>query len=233
MRKKPKLIIGENMSQKQQFIFDLHTHSINSQTRDIYLHSYYTDDAEGSEPGVDYRQAVTFIKNLQFLDQPPHKAILVHLHSQGGSWDDGMAIFNSVQFSKSFVSMLAYAQASSMSGIIFQSAHLRVIMPDCHFLMHHGVSGGSTVHPFGLKNEAEFQMRATKRMLQIFSERAIIGEYFKKKKSTTIDYAYNFFDKKLKSEVDWYLDAEEAVFYGLADCVLGCKDYPDIHSLRE
>jgi len=221
------------MPAKQQTLYDLHTHCINPNTRDIYLHSHYTEDTEGSEPGVEYRQATTFIKNLQFLDQPQYKPILVHIHSQGGNWDDGMAMFNSVQACQSYVTMLAYSQASSMSGIILQSAHLRIMMPDCHFLMHHGWTGGSIIHPFGLKNEAEFQIRATKRMLQIFAERAIVGPYFKNKKSTNKHSIYNFFDKKLKTEVDWYLNAEESVFYGLADYILGCETYPNIQSLRE
>jgi ATP-dependent protease ClpP protease subunit len=219
---------------KQQVLYDLHAHCMNPNTRDIYLHSNYNvDDPDGAEPGVDFRQATTFIKNLQFLDQPQYKPILVHMHSQGGSWDDGMAMFNAIQVCQSYVTILAYAQASSMSGVIFQSSHLRVMMPDCHFLMHHGVSGGATVHPFGFKNEAEFQMRAVKRMLQIFAERAVVGPYFKKKKSTTVASIYNFFDKKLKTEVDWYLNAEESVFYGLADCILGCEAYPNVQSLRE
>lgn len=219
------------MSQKEQILLDLHSHGVNPQTRDIYLHSHYADD-NGSEPGVEYRQATTFIKNIQFLDAPPYKPVLVHLHSQGGCWDDGMAMFNTIQFCHSYISILAYAQASSMSGILLQSAPLRVMMPDCHFLMHHGLTGGGSVHPFSMKNEAEFQLRACKRMLHIFAERAIVGEFFKKRKSTTIKYICDFFDRKLRNEVDWYLDAEETVFYGLADCILGCKEYPDIQSLR-
>jgi ATP-dependent protease ClpP protease subunit len=220
------------MAAKLQALYDLHNHGLNPQTRDIYLHSHYTDDTDGSEPGVEYRQATTFIKNLQFLDQPQYKPVLVHLHSQGGSWDDGMAIFNSIQFCQSYLTILAYAQASSMSGIILQSASLRILMPDCHFLMHHGVSGGNQIHPYGLKNEAEFHLKATKKMLRIFAERAIIGPYFKKSKSHTVETVYKFFDKKIKEEVDWFLDSEEAVYYGLADFVLGCKQYPNIHSLK-
>lgn len=218
--------------QKEQVLFDLHAHGINPQTRDIYLHSYYTEDTEGYEPGVEYRQATTFIKNLQFLDQSPNRPILVHLHSGGGCWDNGMAMFNAIQFCQSYVSILAYAQASSMSGILFQSAPLRVMMPDCHFMVHHGTAGGGAVHPFSLKNEADFQIKACKRMLRIFAERAIVGPYFKKKKSSTVQSAYAFFDKKLKDEVDWYFDAEEAVFYGLADHILGIGEYKDVQSLR-
>lgn len=220
------------MPLKEQLLFDLHSHAVNWQTRDIYLHSFYTDD-DGGEPGVDYRQATTFIKNLQFLDRPQYKPILVHLHSQGGCWDNGMAMFNAIQFTQSYVSMLAYAQASSMSGILLQAAPLRVLMPDCHFLMHHGVSTTGAAHPFAMKNEADVNMKICKKMLGIFAERAVVGPFFKKKKSTTVNSIYLFFDRKLRNEVDWYLDAEEAVFYGLADCILGCKKYPTLQSLRE
>lgn len=217
--------------QKTQLLFDIHTFGINLQLRDIYLHSYYTEDESG-EPGVEYRQATTFIKNLHFLDQTPNKPILVHLHSAGGCWDNGMAIFNAVQFAQSYVTMLAYSQASSMSGVIFQAAPLRMMMPDCHFLMHHGEIGAGSQHPVAMKNVADFQVKACERMLRIFAERAVDGEFFKKKKSSTVDTAYAFFDKTLKDKVDWYLNAEEAVFYGLSDGILGSKKYPDVQTLR-
>lgn len=217
---------------KDQVLYDMHNHCVNLNLRDIYLHSYYQkDDIE--EPGVDYRQATTFIKNVHMLDQTPHKPILVHLQSIGGDWDNGMAMFNVVQMSTSYVTMLAYSQASSMSGIIFQSASLRIMMPDCHFLMHHGDSGWSG-HPFAVKTAADFEMKACKRMLTIFAERAYdTGPFFKKKKSATVQTALNFFDKKLKEKVDWYLDAEETVHYGLADDILGRNTYPDVNSLRD
>lgn len=81
-------------------------------------------------------------------------------------------------------------------------------------------------------NDAEFQIKACKRMLHIFAERAIVGTYFKNKKSTTTEAVYKFFDKMIKDKVDWYLDSEESVYYGLADGILGSKKYPDVHSLR-
>lgn len=216
---------------KDQILFDLHTHSVNLQLRDIYLHSYYNEDSDG-EPGVDYRQSTTFIKNLHLLDQPPHKPILVHLHSVGGSWDNGMAMFNSVEHCVSYVTMLAYSQVSSMSGILFQSAKLRVMMPDCHFMMHHGTTGGGDEHPFAAQARIDFETKSCRRMLQIFAERGINGPFFKKRKSTTVDTVYRFFDKKLRDKVDWYLDAEEAVFYGLADDIIGSKTYPNLTYLR-
>lgn len=216
---------------KEQILYDAHAHSINLNQREIYLHSYYVKDDE-TEPGVEYRQATTFIKNLHMLDVGTDpKPVLIHLHSDGGCWNNGMAIFNSIHLARPYTTILAYSQASSMSGIIFQSPSLRIMMPDCHFLMHHG-SGGFEGHPMAVKTAADFDVKACKRMLQIFSERAITGPYFAKRKSTTIESVYRFFDKKLKDKVDWYLDAEETVFHGLADGILGSKEYPDVESLR-
>ena len=218
---------------RSQILYDIHNHGVNLNLREIYLHSFYTkEDGDSQEPGVDYRQATTFIKNLHVLDMPPNKPILVHLHSIGGCWDNGMAIFNAVQFSGSYITMLAYSQASSMSGIVFQSAELRIMMPDCHFMMHHGSNANDWNHPFAIYTQAEFTLRSCKRMLQIFAERAINGAFFKKKKSTTVQSVYNFFDKKVREKVDWFLDSEEAVWYGLADSILGSKDYPNMQSLR-
>ena len=223
---------------KDQILFDVHNHNINLNSREIYLHSFYTKD-EDEEPGVDYRQATTFIKNLMMLDLPTRKNqedvylnILVHMHSIGGCWDNGMAMFNSIESAQSYVRILSYSQASSMSGVIFQAADERIMMPDCHFLMHHGDVGLISGHPFSAKVTADFTIKACKRMLEIFASKAINGPYFSRRKSATIETAYNYFDKKLKEKVDWYLSADEAVHYGLADGILGSKEYPNVHSLR-
>lgn len=217
---------------KSQCVTDVHEHGINFQKRDIYLHSFISNTDEG-EPGVDYRQSITFTKNLHALDTSPYKPILVHMQSIGGCWDNGMAIYNSMQFARSYLTVLGYAQASSMSGILLQAASLRVLMPDCHFMLHYGWSGGASNHPIAAHSEAAFQVNACKRMIQILAERAVFGPYFNKKKSTTVDQACRFFEKKLREKVDWYLSAEDAVEYGLADAVLGSNEYPDVHSLRE
>jgi ATP-dependent protease ClpP protease subunit len=214
----------------EQVLFDVHSHSVNLNLRDIYIHSYYKAE-DDEEPGVDYRQATTFIKNLHVLDTPPNEPILIHLHSIGGCWDNGMAMFNAVQFSKSYISILAYSQASSMSGIFFQSAPLRVMMPDCHFMLHHGSIevGGPSI---AVKSVVELNNRSCKRMIEIFAERCIRGKYFKQKKTTSVDSVKRFLEKKIQEKIDWFLTADEAVYYGFADGILGSKDYPDLDYLR-
>lgn len=216
---------------KDQVLFDVHNHCVNLNLRDIYVHSIFGKD-DDAEPGVDYRQATTLIKNLHLLDVPPHKPILVHLHSVGGCWDNGMAMFNSIQFATSYITILAYSQASSMSGVLLQSASLRVMMPDCHYMIHYGWDNTGENHPFAVKSQADFGIKACKRMIQIFAERAINGPFFAKK-STTVQTVAKFFDKKLKEKGDWYLNAEEAVWYGICDKILGEKGYESIDSLRQ
>jgi len=216
---------------RDQVLYDVHMHSVNLNLRDIYLHSYYSKE-DDDEPGVDYRQATTFIKNLQFLDQPPNKPILVHMHSVGGCWDNGMAMFNSIQFCESIVTLLAYSQASSMSGIILQSAYpYRIMMPDCHFMIHHG-SISLYNNSMAVKSAVDQNEKAMHRMLEIFATNAQHGEFFKDRKSSSLKSVMAFIDKKIKDKSDWYMDAEEAVYYGFADHILGCKEYPTLKSLR-
>lgn len=216
---------------KDQVLYDLHNHGVNLNLRDIYLHSYYSKEDDG-EPGVDYRQATTFIKNLQLLDQPPNKPILVHMHSVGGCWDNGMAMFNAIQFSESVVTILAYAQASSMSGIILQSAYpYRIMMPDCHFMIHHG-SIALHDNSMAVKSAVDQNEKSMQRMLELFAANCQHGEFFKARKTTSIKSVMAFLDKKIRHKSDWYMNAEEAVYYGFADHVLGCEEYPTIKSLR-
>jgi ATP-dependent protease ClpP protease subunit len=41
-----------------------------------------------------------------------------------------------------------------------------------------------------------------------------------------------FFKKKLEQKVDWWLTAEEAVYYGFADGVFGQPGYETLNKIR-
>jgi len=216
--------------ERSQTLSDLHSYSVILKTRDVFLHSVHEHE---EEIGVDYRQSNIFIKNLHMLNHLSTDPILVHMQSIGGDWYNGVAMMNAIQFSKADVSILSYAQASSMTGILLQAAKTRVMMPDCHFMMHYGttdVYGGE--HPLAVQQAVELEKRDCKKMLMFFAERAINGKYFKEKRASKVEYAYNFFETKLKEKIDWYLDAEEAVYYGLADGVLGDRKFKDLDTLK-
>jgi ATP-dependent protease ClpP protease subunit len=102
-----------------------------------------------------------------------------------------------------------------MSGVILQAADRRIMMPSAHFMMHHGsigVEGTSQI----VSSTVKFNDTACKQMTDIFARRAINGE-FAQEKGFDVKKLARFFDNKLKDTTDWYLTAEEAVYYGLAD----------------
>jgi ATP-dependent protease ClpP protease subunit len=211
-----------------QLISDIQSYNINYFTRELYLHPKYTEDDEN--PGVDFKMATTFIKNLNLLDYQGKDNILVHLHSPGGAWHDGMAIFHAMRLAKSTVNILAYAEASSMSGIMLQAGDKRVLMPDCDILIHHG-SIALDDNSMAVKSGADWNDKLCKRMLQIFAERAVVGPYFKERKFS-VGKVKSFIDRKIKEKVDWYLTSEEAVYYGIADGILGQKPFETIEKCR-
>lgn len=213
----------------EQLISEIHNHHINHLNREIYLHGYLDADTD-DEPGVDYRMATSFVKNLHILGIQGSSNILVHMHTIGGNWSDGMAIFNAIKLARSPVTIIGYAQASSMSGIVFQSADKRVLMPDCEIMIHHG-SISLEDNSKAVKSAVEQNEKNCTRMLQIFAERATMGKYFKDRKFS-LKKTMTFIDQKIKQNGDWYLDPEEAVYYGLADGILGQKGFESISKIR-
>lgn len=219
-------VVKKNIS-VEQLISEIHNHHINHLNREIYLHGYIDAD---EEPGVDYRMATSFIKNLHILSLQNNQNILIHMHTIGGNWSDGMAIYNAIQFCKSFVTIVGYAQASSMSGIVFQAADRRVLMPDCDIMIHHG-SIALDDNTMAVKSAVDQNERFCKRMLEIFAQKAIKGRYFKDRKYS-LKRTMTFIDQKIKQAGDWYLSPEEAVYYGFADGILGEKGFETIEKVR-
>ena len=211
----------------EQLITEIHNHHINHLNREVYLHGHI--DAE-EEMGVEYRMATSFVKNLHILESQNNQSILVHMHTIGGNWSDGMAIFNAMRLSRAPITILGYAQASSMSGIVFQAAEKRVLMPDCEMMIHHGSISldDSTV---AAKSAIDQNERNCRRMLEVFAERAVHGKYFKDRKYSARK-ANNFIDQKIKQVGDWYLMPDEAVYYGFADGILGEKGFESVSKIR-
>lgn len=209
-------------------LHNVQNYGINVSTREIYLHSIH--DTEG-EVGIDYRSATNFIKNFRFLESKNAKNILVHMHTIGGDWNDGMAMYNTIRLSDCPVTIIAYAQASSMSGILLQAADKRVLMPDCEFLIHNGTL--STSGPAALAKVAvECNEANTRRQMEIFAWRAANGPHFTKSKMNN-GQIIEFIDRKVKDKIDWFMTAKEAVNYGFADGIFGTPGFEDLKVIRK
>lgn len=214
----------------EQLISDVHAHCINVRSSEIYLHGAYARDCEDNDPGIDYQNATTLIKNIHILNSQGHNNILIHMHSPGGGWYDGMAMFNAIRSSKIPITILAYGRASSMSGILLQAADKRVLMPDCEFMIHHGFVGFVT-NSIAAKSIIDANERSCKRMLQIFARRAKKGKFFGQRKYSETAIM-GFIDRKIRNKSDWYFSAEEAVEFGLCDGILGQRGYETLDKVR-
>ena len=214
----------------EYYLNDLHSYGLDRELREIYLHGFYSHSED--EPGVDYRMATTFIKNLNHLSSKD-ESILVYMQTIGGNWHDGMAIFNSIESCPCFVSIIAYGSVSSMSSVILQSSDLRVLMPDVDFMVHFG-STSMDGNNLAVISAAEYEKRLNDRMLNIYAEKCMSGKFFKDQyKSLTKDKVKNYLAKMMKNKSDWYMSAEEAVYYGFADGILGSKSYKSIQEIKK
>jgi ATP-dependent Clp protease, protease subunit len=210
-------------------IESIHNQNIDLKQREIYLHGHHGPFED--DPGVEYRMATTFIKNLRHLDYLKNEPILIHMHSLGGNWGDGMAIYDAIKLSRSYVTILAYGQAESMSSIVLQAADKRIMMPNAYFMCHYGSSGNAGSY-LDTQNWAKFEEKILETMLDIYTARSQKGKYFKEKfKSVTPEKIKRFLKRKLK-DGDWYLTAHEAVYYGLADNVITHRSFGSVNSLK-
>tara|TARA_A100001201_G_scaffold123613_1_gene107554 strand:- start:62 stop:736 length:675 start_codon:yes stop_codon:yes gene_type:complete len=219
-------------SENNDLLYDLHNYSSSLKTREIFLHNHFAS-SDDSNPGVEYRMANTFIKNIRALDSVNHNHIMIHMQSVGGEWSDGMAIYDAIINCKSYVSILVYGQAESMSSIILQAADSRIMMPNAYFMSHYGSSASEGEYQ-SVQNWIAYEKYICNTMLDIYAGQCLNGKFFKDKYSDkiTVTKVKNFLNTKLK-QGDWYINAEDTVHYGFADGVLGDRVYPDIRSIKD
>ena len=196
---------------------DMHSYGACLQSRDVFLHNAFGPDDEN--PGVDYRMANVFLKNLRMLERKNSDPIMIHMNSIGGSWTDGMVIYDAIQMSKCYISIIVYGQAESMSSIILQAADERLMTKNSYFMAHYG-SSASEGDYLSSMNWMQYEKHICDTMLEIYASTCVTGEFFKEKYvRPDIKKVKNFLSKKLQ-DGDWYMTAEQSIYYGFADKIL-------------
>jgi len=157
---------------------------------------------------VNEHTASLIVAQLLFLEsEDPDKDILFYINSPGGQVTAGMAIYDTMQFIKCDVSTVVMGQACSMGSLLAQAgaAGKRLILPYARHMIHQP-SGGA-------------RGQATDMLIQV-------NEILKMKKELTgIYHRHNtggkdFDDLARDMERDFFMSAEEAVAYGLADRII-------------
>jgi ATP-dependent protease ClpP protease subunit len=193
--------------------------------------SYSDDDDNFVEPGVEYQMATQFIKNLNILSgRNPKRPILIHMKTNGGIRQEGMAIYDAILACPNPVTILGYTFAVSMSSIILQAADKRALMPHCLFLFHEGALSLN-----GTMKEVWTNADWTKKveipeMLSIYAGRLKQkGKY----RHLPIERIKKILQGYMDKKEDVYLSAKEAVEWGFADEVFGADGVYDWTALRK
>jgi ATP-dependent protease ClpP protease subunit len=118
-----------------------------------------------------------------------------------------------------------------MSSIILQAADVRIMMPNSYFMCHYGSSSNAGSF-LDTQNWAEFEARILNSMLDIYVDKCINGKFFKEKFEDLSESKVRSFIKRKLKDGDWYINSNEAVYYGFADGVLSTRKHKGISSLK-
>ena len=160
------------------------------------------------EGEVHDQMANLIVAQLLYCEsENPDKDINLYINSPGGSVTAGMAIYDAIQFIQPDVSTIVMGQACSMGSLLAQAGAKgkRLILPNARHMIHQP-SGGAR----GQATDMEIQVREILEM---------------KKNLTNIYVKHNSVGKQYEElakdmERDFFMSAQQAVDYGLADKVI-------------
>lgn len=149
------------------------------------------------------------VAQLLFLEsEDPDKDIHLYINSPGGSITSGMAIYDTMQYIKPDVSTICIGMAASMGAFLLSSGAKgkRFALPNAEIMIHQPLGG--------------FQGQATD--IDIHAKRILKIKY---KLNQILSENTNQPLEKIKVDVerDYFMEASEAVEYGLIDKVIERK----------
>lgn len=209
-------------------LYYIHTFGIDVKNREIFLHSCI--ECAEEEAGIDHRVAVNLEKNLRYLNLLSTNPILIHMHLPGGVWNDCLGIYDAIKFSKAKTILLAYGSVESASSIILQAPDVRILMPNTTVLIHYGSISVDNDHKAAVSS-IEWSEKESQKMIDIFTDKCMNSQIAKEKNWKRL-MARKHIIAQLANRCDWIITADEALYYGFADGVLGSKRFPSIESLK-
>jgi ATP-dependent Clp protease protease subunit len=155
---------------------------------------------------VDDELANVVIAQLLFLEsEDPERDIHLYVQSPGGSVTAGLAIYDTMQIIKPDVATVAVGVTASMGGVLLAAgaAGKRYVLPNATVHMHQAHGGAQ-----GAARDIEIMAA------EILREQRVLRELLVKHTGQTMDKIARDSDR------DFWLSAQDAVEYGLADEVL-------------
>jgi ATP-dependent Clp protease protease subunit len=162
---------------------------------------------------VEDHMANLIVAQMLFLEsENPDKDIHLYINSPGGAVTSGMAIYDTMQFIKPNVSTVCLGQAASMGALILTggAAGKRYCLPHSRVMIHQPLGGFQ-----GQATDIEIHAREILRVRERLNE---ILQRHSGQDLATIE---------ADTERDRFMEADEAMKYGIIDKVISDRIKPD------
>lgn len=154
---------------------------------------------------INDNTANIIVSELLYLDSINHNDICIYINSPGGSISSGMAIYDTMNYIKSDVSTICVGMAASMAAFLLSSGKKgkRYILPNSEVMIHQPL-GGAQGQATEIKIAAQRILKLKDKLNRILSD------------NTSKDLSVIEND----TERDFFMDASEALDYGIVDKIL-------------
>lgn len=142
---------------------------------------------------------------LHLANEDPNKDIQLYINSPGGSVYDGLAIYDTIKFVKPDVRTIGIGLQASMGAFLLSSGTKgkRFVLPNSRVMIHQPSSGTQ-----GKVTDQEITLR------EAIALKEKLAEMMAKNTGQKVDKV------KADMERDFWMSAEDAVKYGVADEVI-------------
>jgi ATP-dependent Clp protease protease subunit len=158
---------------------------------------------------VDDASAKDIVEKLLYLEtSDPGKEITFYINTPGGSITAGMAVYDTIRLITSPVKVVVTGMAASMGSILLQAPKQkggRLVFPHARVMIHQPLIMGRIQAP-----AVDIHIQA----LEMERLRAELNEILAKASGQKLEKVVKDTDR------DFYMTAEEAIEYGLADAIV-------------
>lgn len=154
---------------------------------------------------INNEVANSVVAQLLYLDSQNNEDINIYINSPGGSVVDGLAIYDTMNFIKSDCSTIGMGMCASMAAFLLSSGKKgkRMLLPNCEVMIHQplgGVKGQATE----IKIVAEHILKTKSKLNKILANNT----------------GNNINKIEIDTDRDNYMDAKEALNYGIVDKII-------------
>lgn len=152
---------------------------------------------------INMASANIIISELLYLDSLSHNEIFLYINSPGGEVCSGFAIYDTINYIKSDVRTIVVGMAASMAAFLLACGNKRCALQNAEVMIHQplgGIQGQAT----DIKIVADHILKTKRKLIEILAKKT-------NKNSKILEQ---------DMERDFYMDAEEALEYGIIDEIL-------------